>query len=153
MKLLGCLGLMFGPLASLAAQQPDRVAEAEGVLGPLVESYGVSGTEAPVRATVERLLPPWAKAKAETDTAGNLWVRAGTGGPAVVFVAHLDEIGFVITGVRDDGSLEIKARGGFFPSLFEAEPALVHTGSAMVPGVFMPRDSTGPAPEIGRAHV
>jgi putative aminopeptidase FrvX len=146
MKLLGCLGLMFGPLASVAAQQPGRVAEAEAVLGPLVESYGVSGTEAPVRATVERLLPPWAKAKAETDTAGNLWVRAGSGGPAVVFIAHLDEIGFVITAVRDDGSLEIKARGGFFPSLFEAEPALVHTGSTMVPGVFMPRDSTGPAP-------
>jgi putative aminopeptidase FrvX len=146
MKLLACLSLALGPLASAAAQQPGRVAEAEDVLGPLVESYGVSGTEAPVRAAVERLLPPWARAKAETDTAGNLWVRAGTGGPAVVFVAHLDEIGFVISALREDGSLEIEARGGFFPSLFEAEPALVHTGSAVVPGVFMPRDSAGPAP-------
>jgi putative aminopeptidase FrvX len=140
--------LIVGALgqAPVAAQQDVPVPEAQSVLTPLIESYGVSGMEAPVRATVERLLPTWAKAKAETDTAGNLWVRAGKGDP-VVFVAHLDEIGFGVTAIRDDGSLEIKARGGFFSSLFEAEPALVHNaGAAPVPGVFMPRDSLGPAP-------
>jgi len=132
--------------APVAAQQPVPVAEAQSVLIPLIESYGVSGMEAPVRATVERLLPAWAKARAETDTAGNLWVRAGKGNP-VVFVAHLDEIGFAVTAIRDDGSLEIKARGGFFSSLFEAEPALVHVGGGTpVPGVFTPRDSAGPTP-------
>ena len=133
--------------APVAAQQAVPVTEAQSVLAPLVESYGVSGMEAPVRATVERLLPPWARANAETDTAGNLWVRAGNGGDPVVVVAHLDEIGYAVVAIRDDGSLEIKARGGFFPSLFEAEPALVHlAGAAPVPGVFMPRDSLGPAP-------
>ncbi len=141
-----CFGLAACLSAPLAAQQASRIAGAERVLAPLLESYGVSGAEAPVRAAVEQLLPQWAKSKSETDTAGNLWVRAGKGGPTVVFVAHLDEIGFVITALRDDGSLEIKARGGFFPSLFEAQPALVHTGAAVVPGVFMPRDSAGPAP-------
>jgi len=128
----------------LAAQDAARVAEAQSVLAPLIESYGVSGAEGPVRATVERLLPAWAKA--ETDTAGNLWVRVGNGDPLVVFVAHMDEIGFAVTGIRDDGSLEIASRGGFFPSLFEAEPALVHTGTASVPGVFAPRDSAPASP-------
>ncbi|MGH7674398.1 MAG: M20/M25/M40 family metallo-hydrolase, partial [Gemmatimonadales bacterium] len=75
------------------------------------------------------------------DSAGNLWVRVGGGDPVVVFVAHLDEIGFAVTGVRDDGTLELRTRGGFFPSLFEAQPALVHADSATVPGVFLPRDS------------
>jgi len=146
MRVLALAALAASASAPLLAQQPARLAEAQSVLAPLVESYGVSGAEAPVRAAVERLLPQWAKAKSETDTAGNLWVRAGKGAPTVVFVAHLDEIGFAITALRDDGSLEIQARGGFFPSLFEAEPALVHTGAAVVPGVFMPRDSAGPAP-------
>ena len=130
--------------APLASQEPARLAEAQSILAPLVESYGVSGSEAPVRATVQRLLPAWAKA--ETDTAGNLWVRVGTGAPAVVFVAHLDEIGFSVSAIRDDGSLDLATQGGFFLSLFEAEPALVHTGTASVPGVFMPRDTVGPSP-------
>jgi putative aminopeptidase FrvX len=85
------------------------------------------------------MLPPWARP--ETDSAGNLWVRAGRGDPLVVFVAHLDEIGFRVSGIRDDGTLAIAAQGGFFSSLFEARPALVHTAGGVVPGVFTPRDS------------
>jgi len=126
-------------LSALSAQTPTTVGEAERVIRPLVESYGVSGTEAPVRETVKRLLPSWVKT--ETDTAGNLWVRVGKGDPIVVIVAHLDEIGFRITRIRDDGTLELEQRGGFFPSLFEGRPALVHTEQGPVPGVFMPRDS------------
>jgi putative aminopeptidase FrvX len=144
MKSLGIIVAGLLAAAPLRGQAPARIAEAQAVLAPLIESYGVSGAEAPVRATVERLLPAWAKA--ETDTAGNLWVRAGKGDPLVVVVAHLDEIGFGVTAIREDGSLELVARGGFFSSLFEAEPALVHTGTGSIPGVFTPRDSAGPTP-------
>ena len=135
------------PAALTAQRKAPRaitVTEAEQVLAPLVESYGPSGMEAPVRETVKRLLPSWART--ETDTAGNLWLRVGSGEPLVVFVAHMDEIGYRVSGIRDDGTLEIRPLGGFFTSLYEGRPALVHTGSAMVPGVFMPRDSVGPAP-------
>lgn len=144
MKRLVIVALGLALARPLAAQAPARVAEAQSVLAPLIESYGVSGAEAPVRATVERLLPAWAKA--ETDTAGNLWVRAGKGDPVVVFVAHMDEIGFLVSAIRDDGTLDITRRGGFFPWLFEAEPALVHTGAGPVPGVFTPRDSAPAVP-------
>ena len=133
-----CL-LSAAPPVQLSAQDSSRISEAQSVLSPLVESYGVSGAEGPVRETVKRLLPSWAKA--ETDSAGNLWVRVGSGNPAVVFVAHLDEIGFRVTGIRDDGSLELEPRGGFIASLFEAQPALVHTDRGDVAGIFVPRDS------------
>jgi putative aminopeptidase FrvX len=124
---------------ALPAQAPARIAEAERLLAALVESYGVSGAEGPVRETVRRFLPTWAQP--QTDSAGNLWVRAGQGDPVVVFIAHLDEIGYQVSGIRDDGSLDLVPRGGFFPSLFEARPALVHTRAGDVPGVFTPRDS------------
>ncbi len=127
----------------LQAQASARVAEVEQVLAPLVQSYGVSGMEAPVRATVQKLLPAWARTI--TDTAGNLWLTVGKGEPTVVFVAHLDEVGFRVTGIREDGSLELAAVGGIFPSLWEAQPALVHTGREVIPGVFLPRDSVPPA--------
>ncbi|MGZ8397991.1 MAG: M20/M25/M40 family metallo-hydrolase [Gemmatimonadales bacterium] len=118
------------------------------VLTPLVESYGVSGMEEPVRAVVETLLPPWART--QTDSAGNLWLTLGQGEPTVIFVAHLDEIGFRITAIRDDGTLDLIPVGGLFPSLWEGKPALIHTGRSPVPGVFMPRDS-GSAAELKRA--
>src|SRR5216683_8258781 len=75
----------------LSAQDSARVAEAQTVLAALVETYGVSGAEGPVREAVKRLLPTWAVSS--TDTAGNLWVRVGQGNPVVVIVAHMDEIG------------------------------------------------------------
>ncbi len=139
-----------GQPQALTAQQPQpqspapSIAEVQEVLAPLVESYGPSGMEGPVRETVRRLLPDWVRT--ETDTAGNLWARVGQGAPTVVFVAHLDEIGFRVSGIRDDGTLELRPLGGFFPSLFEGRPALVHTGGPMVGGVFMPRDSVGSDP-------
>lgn len=125
--------------APLLAQSPAPIAEADSVLRQLVESYGVSGSEDPVREAVRSLLPAWAKP--ETDTAGNLWVRAGSGGAPVVFVAHLDEIGFVVTAIREDGKLTIEPRGGLFRTLYEGRPALVHAPGGIVPGVFPPRDS------------
>jgi len=123
----------------LAVQDSARITEAQAVLAPLVEAYGVSGAETPVRETVKRLLPSWAKT--ETDTAGNLWVRVGQGDPVIVFVAHLDEIGFRVDSILDDGTLALRTRGGFFTSLYEAKPALVHGDGAAIPGVFLPRDS------------
>jgi putative aminopeptidase len=88
------------------------------VLEALVESYGVSGMEGPVREIVKRLLPN--DARTETDSAGNLWVRLGQGEPTVVFIAHLDEIGFRVTGIRENGLLDLAPVGGLFPSLWEA---------------------------------
>src|SRR5258707_11263802 len=95
--------------------------------------------EAPVRSAVQHLLPGWARA--ETATAGNLWVRTGQGDGPVVIVAHMDEIGFRVDTINADGTLGLRNRGGFILSLFEARPALIHTDRADIPGIFLPRDS------------
>ncbi len=140
-------GLLMAPPALFAQSRPApaiTVAEAQQVVSRLVESYGVSGMEGPVRDAVRGMLPSWAHPT--TDAAGNLWLTVGPGAPKVVFIAHLDEIGWEVTAIRDDGTLELKNRGGFFTSLYEAEPALIHTGSAIVPAVFLPRDSMGTSP-------
>src|SRR5882672_6094745 len=125
--------------AILAIQDTSRISEAQSVLAQLVESYGVSGMEAPVRATVQRLLPNWARA--ETDTAGNLWVRTGQGDGPVVIVAHMDEIGFRVDTINADGTLGLRNRGGFILSLFEAKPPLIHPDRGDIPGIFLPRDT------------
>ena len=141
MRLVAFTALLLTAALSdrLSAQDSSRISEVQTVLSTLTESYGVSSAEGPVREVVRRFLPAWVTS--ETDTAGNLWVRVGRGDPVVVVVAHMDEIGFEVTSIRPDGALELKTRGGFFGSLYEAEPALVHGDRGDVPGIFLPRDS------------
>src|SRR6266513_5398420 len=132
--------MILALVALLAMQDTTRVSEAQSVVAPLIDSYGVSGAETPVRQTVLRLLPSWAKS--ETDSAGNFWVRVGQGDGPVVIVAHMDEIGFRIDTINADGTLSLRNRGGFILSLFEGKPALIHRdGGADIPGIFLPRDT------------
>ncbi len=139
---LVAIGLTVSSTAT--AQQETRLAHAGSLLQELVETYGVSGDEGRVRDVVVRHLPSWAESR--VDTAGNLWVRVGEGDPVVVFVAHLDETGFRVESVLEDGTLSLSRQGGFLPWLWEATPAFVHTPAGPVPGVFTPRDSVGPSP-------
>jgi putative aminopeptidase len=100
------------------------------VLRELVEAYGVSYRETPVLKTVERLLPAWAKP--ETDDAGDLVLHVGVASsnsktPRILVVAHMDEIGFAVKSIANDGRLEVVERGGGDMSFFQGHPAVVHT--------------------------
>lgn len=133
-------------LLALARPAPAQgrltVAETETLLRQLVEAYGPSGMETPVREVVRGALPAWARP--EVDSAGNLLVTVGSGEPTVVFIAHMDEVGFVVRSIGDDGTLELEPLGGLFPSLWEGRPALIHTESGPVPAVFQPRAAEAP---------
>ena len=145
------VALLFSAVPAIAQVSQSRVAEAEAILAQLVQSYGVSGMEGPVRSIIQQQLPR--DLKPRTDTAGNLWVSVGSGEPTVVFVAHMDEIGFRVAEIRNDGSLALVSVGGLFSRLWEGRPALVHTGRGRVPGVFLPRDSAGSVPSADTAVV
>jgi putative aminopeptidase FrvX len=130
----GGYGNGLGPNES-RPQSPPATTQ---ILSDLVESYGISGFEGAVRREIERLLPPWAKP--ETDTAGNLILRFGTSGakgPRLVFVAHMDEIGYVVRSIADDGRLVVESRGGGILEFFAGHPMLVRTTAGPVrPGVM-----------------
>jgi putative aminopeptidase FrvX len=100
------------------------------LLTSLVETYGVSEHEGPVREEVKKLLPPWAKP--DSDDSGDLILHVGTAPagaktPSILVVAHMDEIGYLVKSISKDGRLEVDSDGGGVPSFFEGHPALVHT--------------------------
>ena len=113
-------------------------AETARLLASLVARYGVSGAEGPVREEVLRSLPAWAKP--ETDTRGNVTVTMGRGGKGLLFVAHMDEVGFRVEQVLPDGRLRLQTRGGLIPSVWEAQAALVHGDRGDVQAIFEPRE-------------
>ncbi len=132
------------PLATIAPRR-DSLTPVADLLGLLADEYGVSGHEEPVRNAVRNALPAWARTIARVDTAGNLIVAIGPERDTVVFVAHLDEIGFEVTSISANGQVSLRQRGGFYPSLFEGQPALLHLPprpqdtASFIRGVFVPR--------------
>ncbi|MGH9735508.1 MAG: M20/M25/M40 family metallo-hydrolase [Candidatus Acidiferrales bacterium] len=102
------------------------------LLGALTTTYGISEHEKNVRDEVRKLLPSWAKA--EQDDAGNLIVRVGTASasaktPSILVVAHMDEIGYQVKSIAQDGRLEVAMVGGGVAYFFLGHPALVHSAN------------------------
>lgn len=119
-------------------ERPRQQPAMPDLLRALVTSYGVSTQEGPVRQVIERLLPPWART--ETDEAGNLILRwpAGraTGAAKLVFVAHMDEIGFRVQAIGADGRLQVESLGGGRLEYFLGHPVLVFGVHGPQPGVL-----------------
>ena len=87
----------------------ERIAE---VLGRLCEIPGPSGHERAVRDHLERA---WSSAglEASVDRMGNLLARVGGSGPRVLVQAHMDEVGYLVRHVTDDGFIFLdSAQGG-----------------------------------------
>jgi len=134
---------------ALWALSDARLEEAHETLRALVEVTGVTTREGPVRERLIEMLP--AGMRHEVDEKGNLLVRLGPEGrEPVMFVAHMDETGFTLTEIRDDGLLRTERQGGFYLHPFEDAPALVHGSKGPVPGITR----RGPAvPEERRRSV
>ena len=111
--------------------------EYESILGELINKYGVSTSENSVRNHIIKKLPSWAKPI--VDERGNLILTFGEGENHKVFVAHMDETGYIVNDIKNDGRLELKMLGGMLPWLWEAQPATIHLRHKKITGVFEPR--------------
>ncbi len=111
---------------------------AHRILWQLSEVYGLSGHEEPVAEAVRQQLPAWAQEWAFTDAEGNLILPFGkeSDKPALVFMAHMDEIGWVVREIRDDGRLVLVRKGGFLEEHFLGHAVLVHTEKSAVPALL-----------------
>src|SRR4029077_9668067 len=111
------------------------------VIRALTEAYGASGHETAGRGEVKKLLPKWAQEKATTDAAGNLLLHVGDGKrdaktPRIAFVAHMDELGYEVKKIEDEGCLAVEVLGGGYLQYFLGHVVLVHTAKGPVGGVL-----------------
>ncbi len=151
--------LLFVAFAAVAACFWTPPARADSlttvdVLRRLVTAYGVSGAEGPVRREVESMLPAWAHPK--TDAMGNLVLEVGHGSPSMLFIAHMDEIGYYVTDITPDGFLRVEPAGGFWPGTFEGRFVLIHTDKGDVPGVVATKSihlTAGEAPPVTNSSL
>jgi len=105
-------------------------------LKTLANAFGPSGYENPVRALIRREAEKRCD-DVSVDRMGNLICRKpgrDRAKPAVAVAAHMDEIGFIITGYTEDGLLRFRPIGGIDPRV--AVSKWVAIGEDALPGVI-----------------
>lgn len=105
------------------------------LLARLLDAPALSGHEAGIAAIVVNQLTTWGYAP-EVDPAGNVLVRFDGDGPSVCLAAHMDEIGMVVTGVNEDGSLRVDRSGGLYPWKLGEGPVEIIGDHATVTGLL-----------------
>ena len=76
--------------------------------------HGPSGDESAVAEMIESLAKPYAD-DIRRDVMGNLIVHKKGSGPRIMFAAHMDSIGFIVSFVEEDGKLRFGRLGGLDP--------------------------------------
>ena len=96
------------------------------LLKRLCETPGISGREDRIREVVIAELRPLVD-ELRVDVMGNVVGRKrGRGGPRVMVAAHMDEIGFFVKHVDENGFLRLQPVGGFDARVLIAQRVLVH---------------------------
>ncbi len=102
----------------------------------LTEAPGVPGFEEPVRAVLRKYLSPLGEIL--QDRLGSLVARKeGTRpAPKVLVAGHMDEIGFLVTRITDEGYLKFQTLGGWWSQVMLAQRVRVWTRQGPVVGVI-----------------
>ena len=136
-NILFAIGLAVFLGSGLISQITNQSDSAWENLKELVLIPGVSGYENEVAEFIRSRLPR--EVKSQIDDMHNLWFTVGKGRPHLVFVAHTDELGFVVEEITPQGTLKVSSRGGFLPQMYEGHAVQVHTERGVVEGIVAPR--------------
>ena len=106
------------------------------LLEELTEAHGVPGYEDEIRDIVRREFEG-AVDTVRSDAMGNVvGTIEGESDYSVAVAAHMDEIGFMIRHVDDDGFAQVDALGGWDARVLKAQRVTVHTEDGEVKGLI-----------------
>lgn len=104
-------------------------------LKQISETPGVSGFETPIRDLLKKKLTGYADSST-TDKLGNLiFFRKGKKNLRLMVAAHMDEIGFIVRHIDEQGFVRFLPLGGFDPKTLTAQRVVIH-GKKDITGVM-----------------
>lgn len=118
------------------------------LLKRLMLAHGVSGREEKIRELIIKETEPYAD-EITTDPMGNLIVRKKGEGKKIMFCAHMDEIGFMVTYIEDNGTIKVGAMGGINPLACAYTEVVSDKG---VYGIIIP-ESTKEMPKLDGMYI
>jgi len=104
------------------------------LLRELTEAHGVPGYESEVRRLVRHYMEPLGTM--EQDRIGSLVCRQGDAGPHVMLAGHMDEIGFMVHHITDEGFLKFLPLGGWWDQVLLGHRVVVKTHKGDLLGVI-----------------
>lgn len=107
------------------------------MLKDLTDARAISGNEKEAREVMEKYITPVAD-EVETDHLGSL-VAKKTGdaeGPKIMIAGHLDEVGFMVTRIDENGFIYFQTIGGWWSQVMLAQRVTITTKEGDITGVI-----------------
>ena len=106
------------------------------LLRELTEAPGVSGYEREVREIIRRHLRDFTTI--EQDRLGSIVCRKDgeTKTPRIMLAGHMDEIGFIVKLITDEGFIKLSPLGGWWEHVMLAQRVVIKTRQGDVPGII-----------------
>jgi endoglucanase len=108
----------------------------ERLLKELTEASGVPGYESEIRALIRRHLEP--VAQIERDKLGSIigMKRGSADAPRVMLAGHMDEVGFMVSQITDEGFVRFVPLGGWWEQVMLAQRVVIKTSAGDVFGLL-----------------
>lgn len=108
--------------------------QTEQFLKALTEAHGVPGYETDVRRVLRDYMDPLGDVS--QDKLGSLICHQSGDGPKIMLAGHMDEIGFIITHITDDGFIKFLQLGGWWDQVLLGQRVIIKTHQGDVLGVI-----------------
>ncbi|WP_080875011.1 M42 family metallopeptidase [Oceanobacillus timonensis] len=101
----------------------------------LTELQGAPGNEHAVRNFMKQELNKYSDEIVQDNLGGTFGVKHGKG-PTVMVAGHMDEVGFMVTQITDNGMIRFQTLGGWWSQVMLAQRVQVMTKNGPVTGVI-----------------
>lgn len=96
------------------------------LLEKIIQTPGAPGFEKRIRDLILTEIDGLVD-EVETDNMGNIYaIKRGKSNKKVMIGAHMDEIGFIVTHIDDNGFIRFHTLGGFDPKTLTAQRVIIH---------------------------
>ncbi|WP_373893018.1 M42 family metallopeptidase [Virgibacillus sp. CBA3643] len=114
-----------------------KLDETLNMLKDLTDARGIPGNEKEPREAMEHYIKPYAD-EMFTDNLGSLIAKktGDTNGPKIMVAGHLDEIGFMVTRIDDNGFVYFQTAGGWWNQVMLAQRVTIMGDKGDVTGVI-----------------
>lgn len=104
----------------------------------LTELPGAPGNEHQVRAFMRKELEKYADEIVQDNLGGIFGLRKSeeTNAPKILVAGHMDEVGFMVTGITDNGMIRFQTLGGWNAQVLLAQRVKIYAKEREIPGVI-----------------
>lgn len=106
------------------------------LLKELTEAHGVPGYEAPIRAVVRKYLESLGTLTQDKIGSVICQKKGSSDTPRVMLAGHMDEIGFMVKHITEEGFLKFLPLGGWFDQVLLGQRVIIKTRQGDIVGVI-----------------